>query len=505
MSDSDASFSPRTAAAIDVGSNSIRLVMYRLEGRAIWTVFNEKVLAGLGRDLATTGRLSPVGARAAMAALARFQALIEAARPDHVFAVATAAVREAADGEGFVRHVASMTGLRLRVLSGEEEARYAALGVLAGAPRSGGLVADLGGGSLELIRLIDGAPANGVTLPLGPFAFRQASGRRDPSVLRAAIAERVRNIPKLYHASELTAVGGAWRNLALLHMRMSGYPLEIVHQYEMTRREALEASRFIAQQSRGSLERIEGLSKRRMEALPHAAAVLEALIETLGLERLIISAYGLREGLLMGAMDPGARADDPLVAGCWALGADPRGAATLGSALETWLTPAFAQLEPVFGPREPTLIAAACGLAEFGARLHPDHRADLVFDQVLRAPIPGMDHAERVFLACAAFARHTAAPVIREPALVERILSSERHHRARVLGAALRLGASLSGRSPTLLARARLSIRSTTIMLEADEAWAMMLLGDQTEKRAATLAALLGRELKMRATPASVA
>ena len=127
------------AAVIDVGSNSVRLVLYRLEGRAVWTVFNEKILAGLGRDLATTGKLSPEGVDAALAALTRFKALIDALAPDAVFAAATAAVREASDGLAFCDRVAEETGITLRVLTGEEEARYAALGVLAGAPNSNGL------------------------------------------------------------------------------------------------------------------------------------------------------------------------------------------------------------------------------------------------------------------------------------------------------------------------------------------------------------------------------
>src|SRR5580658_1581665 len=141
------------AAVIDVGSNSVRLVLYRVEGRAVWTVFNEKILAGLGRDIAATGRLSPEGVEAAMAALRRFAALVAAARPDRVFAVATAAARDAEDGPAFCRQVRAETGLDLRVLSGVEEARYSAFGVVAGAPHSGGLVGDLGGASLELIQL----------------------------------------------------------------------------------------------------------------------------------------------------------------------------------------------------------------------------------------------------------------------------------------------------------------------------------------------------------------
>jgi DNA-binding transcriptional ArsR family regulator len=129
----------RDIAAIDIGSNSVRLVLYRLEGRAIWTVFNEKVLAGLGRDLATTGRLSPDGVTLAMTALRRFAAVLEGVRPERTLIAATAAVREAADGPEFCERVAAETGLRIRVLSGEEEAKYAAMGVLAGAPDAHGV------------------------------------------------------------------------------------------------------------------------------------------------------------------------------------------------------------------------------------------------------------------------------------------------------------------------------------------------------------------------------
>ncbi|HVL41174.1 MAG TPA: Ppx/GppA family phosphatase, partial [Brevundimonas sp.] len=161
---------PRDVAAIDIGSNSVRLVLYRLEGRAIWTVFNEKVLAGLGRDLAATGQLSVEGSAQALTALKRFAAVIEGVRPALVFVAATAAVREAADGQTFCETVAAETGLQIRVLSGEEEARYAALGVLAGIPDADGVAGDLGGSSLELVRLAGGKVERGVTLPLGPFS-----------------------------------------------------------------------------------------------------------------------------------------------------------------------------------------------------------------------------------------------------------------------------------------------------------------------------------------------
>jgi exopolyphosphatase/guanosine-5'-triphosphate,3'-diphosphate pyrophosphatase len=487
---------PWDAAVIDVGSNSVRLVLYRVEGRAVWTVFNEKILAGLGRDLAVTGRLSSDGVEAALAALRRFSALVAAAAPIRVFAVATAAARDAEDGPAFCRRVRAETGLDLRVLTGEQEARYSALGVQAGAPDSVGLAGDLGGASLELIRLE--RPDEGVTLPLGPFSFREKD-RFDPERIRAQVERRLRPHADRLKTPVFHAVGGAWRNLALLAMRMSAYPLEIVHQYEMGRREALEAARLISHQSSRSLERIEGVSRRRLETLPHAAAVLEALVDILDVERVVLSAYGLREGVLFEAMPPAERALDPLIEGCAALSAREGANPALGVAVADWVAPAFGRLEPLLGPREATLVAAACRLADLGARLHPDHRADLIFNQVLRVPIPGMNHTERVFLATAMFARHTAAATVPQAELIARLLTHEAVQRARAVGAAIRLACDLSGRSPELLAQASLDIRPAAVVVEAEEASAPILLGEQTAKRAATLATLLERELKLRA------
>jgi exopolyphosphatase/guanosine-5'-triphosphate,3'-diphosphate pyrophosphatase len=487
---------PRDAAVIDIGSNSVRLVIYRLEGRAIWTVFNEKVLAGLGRDLARTGKLSLDGVEATLTALRRFKAVIEAARPQAVFAAATAAVREALDGPTFVRRIKTETGLTVRVLSGEAEARYAALGVLAGAPDAEGVVGDLGGSSLELIRVSNGEPGIGITLPLGAFALRGADGF-EPARARTRVLRALDEIGDQFAAETLYAVGGGWRNLALLQMRVTGYPLQIIHQYEIAASDALEAARFIARQSRSSLDRIEGVSKRRLETIPYAAVVLDCLIERLGLRRIALSAYGLREGLLFESMPEARRRLDPLIEGCAALGAREGVSEGLGPALETWLGPVFARLEPLFGARDATLIAAACRLADVGARLHPDHRADLLFEQILRAPIAGMTHPERAFLAVTLFARHTAAAPAVETQVLSRTLTPDRLTRARALGAAMRLGCDLSGRNPDLLRRSSLEVSRGVIVLRAEERWADMLLGEQTAKRAATLADLLELGLKI--------
>ena len=491
--------SPRDAAVIDIGSNSIRLVLYRLEGRALWTVFNEKVLAGLGRDLPVTGKLSPQGVEVARQALRRFKAVLDSVQPAATFVAATAAVREAQDGQAFVRQIREDTGLKVRVLSGEDEARYSALGVAAGIPDATGLAGDLGGFSLELVRLEDGRPGEAETLPLGPFALG-AGKPFDAGLVRKEAERRLAGVSNRLASDTLYAVGGAWRNLALLHMRLNDYPLHIVHEYEIGAKDAIQASRFIASQSKGSLERIEGLSRKRAESIPYAAVVLEQLIEHLGLKRIVVSAWGLREGMLFDSLPDQIRRLDPLIEGCAALGDRHDQADTLGAALETWLEPVFSQLGPVFEDgRDQVMLAAAARLSEYGARLHPDHRADLVFDQVLRAPIAGMNHPERAFLAAAAFARHTGANVTPAAQITGRLLSYDRLQRARALGAALRLGCDLSGRSPPLLARSKLSLENGALVLSADTSGADLLLGEQTAKRAGTLASVLGRSLEIRA------
>ncbi len=488
---------PRDVAAIDIGSNSVRLVLYRLEGRAIWTVFNEKVLAGLGRDLATTGHLSVEGAAQALVALKRFAAVIDGVRPALVFVAATAAVREAADGQTFCDTVAAETGLQIRVLSGEEEARYAALGVLAGIPDAEGVAGDLGGSSLELVRIKGGVVGRGVTLPLGPFALTDDGGF-DADRLRESIGKELQAVDD-YRADTFYAVGGAWRTLAQVHMQMHSYPLRIVHQYAMTADEVLTTAGLIARASKASLEKWPRVSKKRSETLPHAALVLEGLIERLGLKRIVVSAWGVREGLIYEALEPETAAADPLLAGSSALGARQGISPTLPGALKGWIAPLLAAMPVTFSKRRDDLLAdAACRLADLGARLHPDHRVELAFDQVLRAPVPGQTHAERAFLATAVNARYGGSVATPESNTVDRLLTEEQRNAARALGLAIRLACDLSGRAPQLLANARAAVEGDSLVLTAADGYADVLLGEQTRRRGKALAEAMGLKLDIR-------
>lgn len=485
----------REAAVLDIGSNSVRLVVYGLQGRAIWTGYNEKVLAGLGREVAVTRRLSPDGVHDAVNTLRRFAVLLETLPLGERHIVATAAVREAADGGDFCDRVAAETGLHVRVLSGEEEALYAALGVIAGNPQAEGVVADLGGSSLELVPVAGGRPGTGVTLPLGPFAMEAVKG--DPD---AAIDERLAAAKGL-KAETLHAVGGAWRSLALLHMRQQGHELEIVHQYEMSAGEVDDMAALLGRLSRPSLEKLARTNKARALTLPHAARVLSRLCRKLGARTVSFSAYGLREGLLLEAMDPEVRARDPLLEGCRALGERDSLERGLDRVINAWLSPVIAPLTPWFSmERDAVMLRAGAALVDVGSRLHPDHRANVAFEQVLRAPVAGLLHAERAFLASAIHARYggQGRP---EEGIVARLLGDEGLERARIHGLGLRLASDLSARSAELLSMTRLGVAGDDLVLRVSRDAADLVRGDKVRKRLGALALALGLSARIEVEP----
>ncbi|MBX3511047.1 MAG: Ppx/GppA family phosphatase [Hyphomonadaceae bacterium] len=442
------------AAVIDVGSNSVRLVIYRIDGRAMTPILNEKVMAGLGRDLAQSGRLSPDGVDVALRALRRFTTLTEAQGVKDVFPVATAAVREAEDGGEFAARVLRETGLKLRILDGADEARLSALGVSAGAPEAEGVVGDLGGASLELVRIGPEGAGHGETFPLGPLTLMREEGFEYGRVGKQ-VADTIEASGVLARkGGDFYAVGGAWRALGRIDMVMRDHPLGVLHHYEMSRSEVLKLVDVVRKQSKRSLERLEEAAAKRADSLPYAAVVLERVVVAGQFERVILSAYGLREGVLVERMSAEALAAHPLIASAEALTGRWSRGLEFGRALEEWIEPMFAGQPVVFGPtRDALLRGAAARMADIGGPLHPDQRSEIMFDLILRSPLAAISHAERAFLAAAIHHRYAKAPPRAAPAY-ERLLNEERRAAAAALGAALRLGADFSGRSPTLLAAA---------------------------------------------------
>jgi exopolyphosphatase/guanosine-5'-triphosphate,3'-diphosphate pyrophosphatase len=480
----------RDVAVIDIGSNSVRMVVYSLVGRVFLPKLNEKVLAGLGRGLQQRGKLDADGSARALKALMRFRALLDALGVSEVDVTATAAVRDATDGPDFAARVEREAGFRLRVLDGEGEAYTSALGVCAGIRNADGVVADLGGSSLELVRVPLADPAGGETFPLGPLAL-ETGERFDHAQLLDRVRSRLatsRVLPK--GNGVLYAVGGAWRAFARLHMEEAQYPLMVLQQYAIPAPEAADLARRVGEGGRKLRPRIDSVAGKRAESLPYAAAVLEALVDLGQLSSVVISSYGLREGVLFKRLSATQQAADPLVeAMVTAFGADPRQVA-FGKAMEAWVRPVF---DAVPGPMpagdEDRLVAAACRLADLGATLHPDHRPDIAFELIVRGPYAGASHAERVFIALAVASRY--AREFTGGTLAQKLLPTEWRTRALALGAVMRLGSDFSGRSAELLSRARLSIESRSLVLRlAKSDWP--LVSETVERRHQMAADALG-------------
>lgn len=478
------------AAVIDIGSNSVRLVVYRIDGRAMTPIFNEKMMAGLGRDLMRTGALSPDGVDVAARALKRFATIIEQRRIESVFAVATAAVRDAKDGRAFAELVQKQSGIALRILSGAEEARLSALGVSAGVPDPDGVVGDLGGASLELVEIGPSGVGRGETFALGPLALT-TDEPFDYERVCAEVEEAIDGALMLGgRGGDFYAVGGAWRALGRIDIGQRRHPLGVLHQYEMSRADVLRLVEIVRKLSKKSLEKLEETAAKRAESLPYAAVVLEQVMLAGAFDRLVLSAFGLREGVLIEQMSKAALAADPLIAAAEALAGRWSGARRFGAALEHWIAPMFIGQAPAFSPkRDAALRGAGARLADVGGALHPDQRAEIMFDLILRAPLAAISHSERAFLAAAIHHRYTKAPP-RHVEAYQRLLSEEQQVAAAALGAALRLGADLSGRSEALLGAFTISAKDGLLSLKAGAKFTH-LITETAQRRLDYAAALL--------------
>ncbi len=475
---------------VDIGSNSVRLVVFDGLRRSPLPLFNETVMCGLGLGLGESGRLHPDGVDRALESLERFVALLAAMGVDSVEAVATAAVRDAEDRDAFLKAVRRKCGLEVRVLSGAEEAEHAALGVLSGMPSANGLMGDLGGGSLELVRLVDGAIGEQVTLPLGPLNLMAAAGgSRD--LARGMVEEALASIPWLAEVSgaSLYAVGGSWRALARAHMAYNDYPLSVIDHYRVPRMTLSNVVGLLAAQSTEALSRLEHVPQRRIDLLPLSAVVMGVLLEAAQPRDVVFSASGLREGLAHARLPSGRRARDPLVSACEDIARRAARFPAHPRELTSWTRHLFPGEE--VGERR--LRHAACLLSDIGWRVHPDYRAEHARAEVLRAPGLHATHEERAFLAAAVCARYTSGTGAF--ADLQRLLSADQIRRARIIGAAVRLGGTLSGGVPGIIDRFSLRARKRKPGLRlrygsADRA----MVGEVVMRRFEVLAKLMGRE-----------
>ncbi|MEO0484731.1 MAG: Ppx/GppA family phosphatase [Pseudomonadota bacterium] len=471
---------------IDVGSNSVRLVIFDGAARSPAYFYNEKILCGLGTGLGETGKLNPEGRERALSAMTRFVAVALGAGVKDLTAVATAAVRDASDGAAFRAEVEKLTGLKIWVIDGREEARLSAQGILLGWPGSYGLVCDIGGSSMELAEIEGGKVGRRETSPLGPLKL----GLMDTPDARATEIDA--HLTRMADAlgkqrNRLFLVGGSWRAFARVDMDRRDYPLRVLHEYRMTSEDVHATAAHIAASDPDALRARCGVSSTRMRLLPVASEVLVRLTDRFRPRDIAISAYGIREGLLYEQMPERLRERDPLIEACRFAEAKDARLPGFGKRLFEFIRPVF----PDADLAEQRLMQAACLLHDVSWRAHPDYRAEVCFDNATRANLGGLKHSERVFLGLALLHRYRNG---RTGSRIEELLpmlDADQQARAERLGKAMRFGAMLWADAKDTGAKLKWRKKDETLLLTLKKR-AQPLFGEVVQSRFKSLADALG-------------
>jgi exopolyphosphatase / guanosine-5'-triphosphate,3'-diphosphate pyrophosphatase len=486
-------------AIVDIGSNSVRLVAFERLERAPTPIFNEKAMCALGRGVVTTGRLAEDGIDKTLKALKRYRALCETMRIADVSVIATAAARDAANGPAFIAAAREAIGCEISLLTGAREAELSALGVISAIHEPDGVVGDLGGGSLELIEVSGESRGKGVTLPLGGLALMDASKRSTKEAIRIARKAVVDAAPlSKLRGRTFYAVGGAWRALATLHMRQRNYPLDVMHHYRILAGEAAEFAELVERADSLALDAISAISAARRPLLAYAAIALDEVIRRAKPSDIVISAAGVREGLLYERLAPAERRLDPLLYTASAQAALLARAPAYGEELIAW-TDGFmrsSQLDETVEERR--LRHAACLLSDIAWRAHPDYRARQATSTVTQGALIGVDHPGRAFLALALVFRHQGPDGETGFSELRGLLSTRFLLRARVLGSAMRVAYLLSASMAGVLAQTPMRIERGRLVLTLPAERAA-LASERLLTRLRALGRLLGVEAAVEA------
>ncbi len=485
----------RPVAIVDIGSNSVRLVAYEGLSRTPTPIFNEKVLCGLGRGVATTGMIGAEAMERALGALRAFKVLCRNLGVEDLSVLATAAARDARNGPAFLDAAAAALGAEIELIGGLREAELSALGVSSGFHAADGVVGDMGGGSLELVDLRGARIGRGVSLPLGGLALLDASRGSPKRAARIARDALLKAQPiRALEGRTFYAVGGTWRALAKLHMRARTYPLNVMHGYAMPPAEALSLGALAERIDGEDLAALAAVAAARRPLLAFGAAVLEEVVRIGRPRDVVISATGVREGLLLERLGAGARAEDPLLAATRGINDREARHAGHGPDLCLWTERFVAAAGLPETAEDARLRRAACLLADVAWRAHPDHRGEHALSAIANGAFSGVDHAGRAFLALAVAYRHGGE--VEAGAGLRALLTPGRLERARLLGSAMRLAYLLSAAMGGVLPRTalRCSKARVTLALPPDLA---DLASERCLGRLKQLAKLVGREAEV--------
>ncbi len=484
-----------SVAVIDIGSNSVRLVVYEKMARSLITIFNEKALCGLGREVQTTGLLAPDAVAKALTSLRRFRALCRVMKVGRVHAIATAACRDASNGPNFIAKAERICSCPIEILSGPREAHLSALGVVSGIHNPDGIVGDLGGGSLELIDVHGNRVRRGVTLPLGSLALQdvsQKSLKRAERIVKsdlASVAELKAGRGRTFYA-----VGGTWRALARIHIIQSSYPLRVMHGYSIPAADALDfAQRLRRLAAADMLADIEAIADARRPLLTYAALVLEYIIRVAKPKTIVFSTFGVREGLLYAMLPQAERSRDGLICAAQTLNELLSRSTRHAEELIGWTDRLFRVVRLKETEEDRRLRHAACLLSDIGWRVHPDYRGEQTLNLITNGNFGSISHQGRAFVALSVFYRYAGLSEQNEPpAIIQQLVPPAMVERARLLGAAFRVAHLISAARPGVLPLTHFRSQDRKLMLVFEHRM-VDLVADRVGSRFKQLARLVGR------------
>lgn len=484
-----------SVAVIDIGSNSVRLVVYESMTRSLVSLFNEKTLCGLGREVQTTGLLAPDAVAKALTSLRRFRALCKVIKVGRVYAIATAACRDASNGPDFIARAERICGVRIEILPGPREAKLSALGVISGIHKPDGIVGDLGGGSLELIDVRGNRVRSGVTRPLGSLALQDLSHKslkRAERIVKTDLSEVAQL--KAGRGRTFYAVGGTWRALARIHILQSEYPLRVMHGYSIPAVDALDFARRLRRLvATDMLANIEIVADARRPLLAYAALVLEYIIRVAKPKTIVFSTFGVREGLLYDKLPQTERSKDGLICAAQTLNELLSRSARHAEELIGWTDRLVRVVKLRETEEDRRLRHAACLLSDIGWRVHPDYRGEQTLNLITNGNFGSISHQGRAFIALSVFYRYAGLSEQNEPPeLIRALVPPAMVERARVLGAAFRVAHLISAARPGVLPATHFRSRGRKLMLVFEHRM-VDLVADRVGSRFKQLARLIGR------------
>lgn len=482
----------RKIAVIDIGSNTVRLVVYENRERAPYVVFNEKVFCGLGRGVAETGLMIEEAMKLSISTLKRFAMLLAKMEINNPRVVATSAVRDAKNGLEFIKRVKDKTNLEIKVLDGLEEARLSGYGVICAVPHASGIIADLGGGSLELAIVEDKKVSNMETLPIGPLRLQDKDGRWIDTP-KSTVKKHLKKVTWLKSArgKKLYAVGGAWRSLARVHMKVVGYQHVNMHNYIIPVDEITALARRISKMSLLELDQYRPyISEKRINILSLASLTLYQLLKMTKPSKFVVSAFGVREGILYDEMDDAVRKQDPLIVGCHQVAQMTGRFPEHGKRLFDWIGPLFEDETDELK----RLRLAICILSDVGWRGHPEYRAEKVVAEVLYGRLGGINHWGAGLIAMALYVCYGGSSTRnRQVEVAASLIGKEDMLYAKKVGMALRLAQRLSAGTAKGLKLAQLHLTANELYLHVKHE-KIDIINDIVEKRLIELANFIDRQ-----------